>query len=41
MLDAVGRYSISKIDIRYFNEQGNFVQVPFALSTPGLSLNID
>jgi ATP dependent DNA ligase domain len=41
ILDAVGHHNIPKIDIRYLNEQGNFVQVPFASSTPGLSVTID
>jgi DNA ligase 4 len=41
ILDAVGRYNISKTDMRYLNKQGNFVQVLFAPSTPGLSVAID
>ena len=41
ILATVGRYNISKTDMRYINERGNFVQVPFALSTPGLSVTID
>jgi DNA ligase 4 len=41
ILDAIGRYNIPKIDMRYLNERGNFVQVPFSLSTPELSVTID
>jgi DNA ligase 4 len=41
ILDTVGRYNISQTDMRYLNERGNFVQVPFASSTPGLSVTID
>ena len=41
ILDAVSHHNILKIDIRYLNKQGNFVQMPFASSTPWLSVTIN
>jgi hypothetical protein len=41
ILFVVGRHNILKNNIRYLNEQGNFVQVPFTLSTSELSVTID
>lgn len=41
ILDVISRYNISKINISYLNERGNFVQMSFSLSTPEISVIID
>ena len=41
ILTVMSHHNILKTDMRYLNKRGNFLQIPFIMSTPRLSVTID